>query len=102
MSHNISFVAGVTLRYSGGDTVPADYGGTGSTAGRRLCFELDLKCDPLTSYFQLPVLDAVLSSNGEPCLRARYVSCRPCFCACLFSLLFFTFRVVVHALSFQG
>lgn len=73
MSHNISFVAGVTLRYSGGDTVPANYGGTNSAIGRQLCFELDLKCDPLTSYFQLPVLDAVMSSTGDPCLRARCV-----------------------------
>jgi len=42
-----------------------------------LCFVLDLKCDPVTRFFQLPQMDAVYVGE-EVCLRARVESQHGC------------------------
>lgn len=76
--NNISFVAGVSLRYTGGDKVSDYLPEITSKDPKPLCFELDLKCDPLTSYFQLPTVDAFVSDAGTPCLRARVESQHGC------------------------
>lgn len=57
---------------------PQNYANTGSVDQAPLCFELDLKCDAVTKYFQLPNVDAILGTNKQACLRARVESQHGC------------------------
>ncbi len=79
--NGISLIAGITLKYNGsGVTVPSNSFGVAPLPGvarSNLCFVLDLKCDPVTRYFQLPQIDA-LRVGEDICLRARVESQHGC------------------------
>jgi hypothetical protein len=74
--------AGVTLRFTGGDRVKSGYGGTNSTNGGQLCFQLNVKCNPLVKYYQFPRVDVSVSNTGlpagDPCLHVHVESLYGC------------------------
>lgn len=80
----VSLVAGITLKYnSSGATVPSNAFGLPGRPGNPmmpLCFVMDLKCDPLTSYFQMPQIDAIYDGDAV-CMRARIESQHGCVAA---------------------
>ncbi len=79
--NDISLIAGITLKYNGsGSLVPSKSFGLPGLPNKEmtnLCFVLDLKCDPVTRFFQLPQMDAVYVGD-EVCLRARVESQHGC------------------------
>jgi hypothetical protein len=80
----VGLVAGIGLLYnsSGTKVTAAEFGlpplpSMSVNEPRELCFLLDVMCDPMTRYFQVPKIDAVYVGDNI-CLRARVESQHGC------------------------
>merc|ERR1711991_121487 len=81
-NEDVFFVGGVTLRYNqSSTTVPSNSFGLKGLPGNPnvpLCFEMDIKSNPLVPFLLFPQADAVYAEGGI-CLRARIDSQYGCF-----------------------
>lgn len=83
-NNGVGLVAGIGLKYNGSGVkvtaaefgLPALHGSTVNQP-RNLCFLMDVMCDPMARYFQVPMIDAIYSGE-DICLRARIESQHGC------------------------
>jgi hypothetical protein len=82
--NGMSLIAGITLKYApnGAFATPEEFGllpRPPVTANKKhgLCFLLDVKCDPMTRFFQVPGVDAVYEGD-DICLRVKVESQHGC------------------------
>ena len=80
-SHGAAMIAGITLKYNNSDVrVASDSFGLKPPSGvdeMPLSFEIDIKCDPLVAFVQVPQIDARVQ-DGSIVLRTRIESQHGC------------------------